>query len=124
MTEQDPPTQRRYFRVPYPDSERPPFHDSSGRRYSVVDVSEKGLKIDAINDPLLPVASRLSGVILFQNGKTVDAEGVALRQDADGLAIALDNGLDVGQLFREQSYIRKHYPVFLLQKTAKKPHLG
>ena len=119
MSEQKPPTQRQYFRVPYPDSEQPPFQAHSGQRYSVIDVSEKGLKIAAINDSELPISARLSGVIIFHDGKTLDAEGVVLRQDSDGLAIALDKSLDVGQLFREQTYIRKHYPVFMLQKIAK-----
>jgi hypothetical protein len=119
MSEQKPPSQRRYFRVPYPDNEQPPFHAHSGQRYSVIDVSEKGLKIAAVNEPDLAISARLSGVIIFHDGKTLEAEGVAIRQDSDGLAIALDKSLDVGQLFREQTYIRKHYPVFMLQKVSK-----
>ncbi|WP_372863668.1 PilZ domain-containing protein [Spongiibacter sp.] len=120
MTEQDPP-KRRYFRVPYPEKAQPPFHATSGQRYAVLDISEKGLKINAINDPALPVSARLSGIIELHGGKRISAEGVVLRQDPDGVAVALDNSLDVGQLFREQTYIRKHYPVFLLQKTSKTP---
>ncbi len=108
---------RRYFRVPYPDSIKPPFEEATGKRYKVVDISEKGLKIEALDDPDLKVGMKVGGTVLFHNKTSVKVVGRILRVDPNGAAIELEKSINVGNLLREQSFIRKKFPMFLMDKS-------
>lgn len=108
---------RRYFRVPYPEAVKPPFKEDTGRKFDVVDISERGLKLDVMGDPDLAVGMHVTGTVVFRDGTTVYVEGDILRIDPDGTAIELAKSINVGSLLREQAFIRNKFPMFLMEKS-------
>ena len=108
---------RRYFRVPYPEAAKPPFEHDTGKTYKVVDISERGMKIDTAGDAELDIGMHVTGTVIFHDNTSVRVAGNVLRIDRDGAAIELANSLNVGNLLREQTFIRKKFPMFLMDKS-------
>ncbi|MGB1906986.1 MAG: PilZ domain-containing protein [Spongiibacter sp.] len=115
MNKQD--QKRRYFRVPYPEAAKPPFEHDTGKTYKVVDISERGMKIDTAGDAELDIGMHVTGTVIFHDNTSVRVAGSVLRIDRDGAAIELANSLNVGNLLREQTFIRKKFPMFLMDKS-------
>ena len=83
---------RRFFRIKYPENQRPDFI-SNGSRHQLVDVSEAGLKYLVTNSIFPPVGQPFVATLLFKTGLTVTVKGHVVRTDHKHVMIRLDKGI-------------------------------
>jgi len=112
--EDDKPVQRRrYYRLPYPEDAQPPFRDHDGRSYPVLELSEKSVVIAPAKGETWAKGDPVSGEILFSDGESETISGEVLRQDERGVVVLLSDGVTFHHVIKEQTFVKKHYPLFL-----------
>lgn len=107
---------RRFYRLPYPDDARPPFQHQDGESYPVLELSEKSVVIAPAEGEVWPIGSAVSGHIFFNDGDSESISGEVLRQDSRGVVVVLSDGITFHHVIKEQTFVKKHYPLFLRQK--------
>jgi hypothetical protein len=104
--------QRSEFRIVYPLLARPVARVGD-REFSVLDISERGLRFDLRRHPD-PVAAgdHVVGRLPLAHGVEHAFEGQVVRTDERSAGILLDEPLriDVLLIFREQRHLRSKFP--------------
>jgi hypothetical protein len=110
--DQDPQNQRRrYYRLRYPEVERPTVW-FKGRYYEVLEVSEGGAMILLGDGCAVRLGQSFVGVVQFQDGETSSIVGVVLRLDENKMVVKLSKGISLRRMMAEQIRLRKKYPMF------------
>ncbi len=81
------------------------------RRYSVAEVSEKGLRVVVENSSVLYRGMSMKGVLLLHGGKLIEIEGAILRFDGNEVIIKLKQGPSFKHMLAEQMRLRRKYPL-------------
>ena len=103
--------QRRYYRIVYPPEERPTF-TIQGKKYEVLDISEKGMSF-VVKHGLTPARGiEVKGVLTFRDGQWFELIGQIIRYMSDSGVVALNlrNRIPLPKIMEEQRYIFKKYP--------------
>ena len=107
---------RRYYRLQYPEVERPTVW-FKGRTYEVAEVSEGGVMILLGDGCAVRVGQSFAGVVEFEDGETNSIVGVVLRIDANKMIVKLSKGISLRRMMAEQIRLRKKYPM-LFERNA------
>ena len=102
---------RRYYRLQYPEVERPTVWFKA-RYYEVTEVSEGGVMILLGDGCAVRLGQSFVGVIQFQDGEINPIVGVVLRIDEGRMAVKLSKGISLRRMMAEQIRLRKKYPMF------------
>jgi hypothetical protein len=102
---------RRYYRLRYPEVERPSVW-FKGRYYEATEVSEGGVMILLGDGCAVRMGQSFVGVIQFQDGETNPIVGVVLRIDENKMVVKLSKGISLRRMMAEQIRLRKKYPMF------------
>lgn len=108
--DQHPRNQRRYYRLRYPEVERPTVW-FKGRTYEVTEVSERGVMILLGDGCAVRLGQLFVGVVQFRDGETTSIVGVVLRIDANKMVVKLSKGISLSRMMAEQIRLRKKYPM-------------
>ncbi len=104
--------QRSEFRIVYPLPARPVVTLGT-RRASVLDLSERGMRVDqrSLESPLA-VGERVVGVLRLAQRKDHRVEGSVLRVDELSAVVQFDDDFRVvlSSIFQEQRYLRSRFP--------------
>lgn len=100
---------RRHFRLRYPIPIRPPI-EIDGNVFSVVDVSEGGLRLHGVSSAYPEEGKQVTGEIEFQDGAKVEIIGHVLRTTDQGdCVLELERGVPQSRMMDEQRrMIQKH----------------
>ena len=101
-------SRREYFRLPYPVSSGAML-SVEGANYKVNELSERGLRVTTGAD-VLPVNSRVEGLLLLTAGLSCKIAGTVLRVDGNSVIVQLDKGPTCYDVIREQRHLAKTYP--------------
>jgi len=101
---------REHYRIKYRDDDRPTFV-MGGAKYSVMDISEKGLRFDGGLKLKPEENDAISGKLMFKSGKSCAVEGKLLRYDSVKRAciVKLNKGISLALIMEEQRIILKKY---------------
>ena len=102
---------RRYYRLQYPELERPTVWFKA-RYYEVTEVSEGGVMILLGDGCAVRLGQSFAGVVQFEDGETNSIVGVVLRIDANKMIVKLSKGISLRRMMAEQIRLRKKYPMF------------
>ena len=105
MTEKDygGPERRRYFRLEYPPNECPQLRIGK-KTFRIVDISERGIRF--VNDINARFAEWVRGVIIFQDGVSLEIEGKIVREHGDELAVQIVIApIPPARVLQEQRYL-------------------
>ncbi len=99
---------RQYQRIKYPDESRPILvigiengeEEYEGREYSVIDLSEKGIRLTGDEVSGLKYRSKIEAQITFSDGESVDVEGEVLRVIGNQVALYLSKGLSFSRIIQ------------------------
>lgn len=107
---------RQYFRLVFPRQGRLQLKTNSGQSFPIVDMSEKGLRLDFDASQSLRNHQVVSGEICFHDGHRSKVAGKVIRKDSRGSAIMLDLGVETRDMIHEQVHVMRNYPMFLEEK--------
>ncbi len=101
--------QRQHYRIRYPLQERPAF-ECMGKKYMILDVSEKGLafRIEE-KDPITKATSELKGRIAFKSGDVVNIAGKILRHADNTVILIMQTGIPLAVMMKEQRFLIQKY---------------
>lgn len=104
--------QRSEFRIVYPLPARPQARIGTSD-YSVLDLSERALRLDTRRaaSPLV-AGERVAGKVVLAHRATHAFEGRVLRSDEQSVVVVVDDGcrIDLALIFREQRHLRSKFP--------------
>lgn len=100
---------RRHFRLRYPISVRPPI-EIDGNVFSVVDLSEGGLKFHGSRSTYPAAGTNVVGKIQFSDGTRAEVRGQMVRVTVGGdCVLQLTQGVPLARMMDEpRNMIRKH----------------
>jgi hypothetical protein len=99
---------RNFFRIEYPANERPNL--CVGDKYfSVLDVSEEGLRFELPLDQTVKVGLRIKGSIDFCQRAKYSISGKIVRVGLNFAAIALETPLPLPLIMNEHRYLIKNF---------------
>lgn len=104
--------QRSEFRIVYPLPARPVVM-LGARRGSVLDLSERGMRVDHRHlEPPLALGERVAGVLRLAQRRDHRIEGSVLRVDDQSAVVQFDAPfrIDLSLIFQEQRYLRSRFP--------------
>ena len=109
MSTQEPRSvnQRSYYRVEYPLRECPSFISDESKEYRVLDISEKGMRLQKNENPTLEVGSVLKGTITLHTSGKADVTGKVVRDTEECIAVLLRVGIPFSQIVNEQQYLQQ-----------------
>ncbi|MBD2858207.1 PilZ domain-containing protein [Spongiibacter sp. KMU-158] len=113
MSNTNQPQNRQHFRLVFPRQGRLHLKTASGQQFPIVDISEKGLKLDFDSAQELKLHQFVGGEIRFHDGNKIKVLGKVIRKDSRGAALHLDLGVTSRDMLREQVHIMQRYPMFL-----------
>jgi hypothetical protein len=117
VMDQPPQNKRRYYRLQYPEVERPSVW-FKGRCYEVTEVSEGGVMVLLGDGCAVRPGQSFVGVIEFQDGETNSIVGVVLRIVENKMAVKLAKGISLRRMMAEQIRLRKKYPMLFESKAG------
>ncbi|MCL9782760.1 PilZ domain-containing protein [Vibrio sp. S4M6] len=100
---------RQYFRLRYPKRARPVFR-AEEERYSVAEVSEKGIRVIMSNTSILYRGMSVNGSLLLAGDDFIQVEGAILRFDKDEVIVKLTKGPSFKDMVAEQRRLKRKYP--------------
>jgi hypothetical protein len=101
---------RAYFRLRYPQGERPSIR-IEGRDYQLAEISEGGGRIILSGTTAIQRGQEVAGAIRFHDGQRVEVEGVVLRISETEFVVQLSRGVTPTRMMAEQIWLRKKYPM-------------
>jgi len=107
---------RRYYRLQYPELERPTVWFKA-RYYEVTEVSEGGVMILLGDGCAVRLGQSFAGVVQFEDGETNPIVGVVLRIAENKMVVKLSKGISLRRMMAEQIRLRKKYPM-LFERNA------
>lgn len=102
---------REHFRLVYPPSDRPKIV-IGGEKYSILDLSEEGIKFGHPASVCLGIGNVVRGEITFANGEKETVVGKILRiieSNPSHTVIQLTQGLPLKRMMDEQRALIKKY---------------
>jgi hypothetical protein len=99
---------RAYFRLWYPEMERPTVTIAHGK-FEVLELSEEGARIKLSGEEGLALGQPFAGHLRFRDGATVAIEGVVARVDGDQGALLLPRGVSLNRMLAEQRQILQRH---------------
>mgnify|MGYP001282824331 CR=1 FL=1 len=101
--------QRAYFRVEYPNNDRPNLRINSDQ-FTIMNLSEKGLLVvNDTNGKPLKVGKEMAGTVVFGDKEEVVVKGTILRETAGKVAVVLTDGIPLHKIMTEQRYLINRY---------------
>ena len=102
--------QREYYRIRYPDNERPQLIIGK-QTFEIIDLSEKGIYFAMGSQHSYVENQALKGTVVFKSGKRCDIAGKILRTHAmeKTCALRLDRGVPLAQIMEEQRILLQKY---------------
>jgi hypothetical protein len=100
---------RAYYRLPYPETERPTMWVGN-HRYAVVEISEMGARVLIAGREPLPQQGPVAGLIRFHDGELVAVQGTVLRVEAAQAVLKLTVGISLPRMLVEQRRLLQLYP--------------
>lgn len=110
--EENPKQRRRFFRLSYPTTSRPPFRTSGTNPYKVLEIAENSLLIEQKPDRMLRKGEIIAGEVVFHDMASEHVVGEIFRHDDRGVVILLSKGISLRHVISEQVYIKSKYPLF------------
>lgn len=110
--EKNPQQRRRFFRLSYPTTSRPPFRTADSSPYRVLEIAENSLLIEQKPDRLLRRGEVLAGEVVFHDMASEHVVGEVFRHDDRGVVILLSKGISLRHVISEQVYIKSKFPLF------------
>ncbi len=109
MSQQDPHSinKRNFYRVLYPERERPSFVSDDKVEYCVLDISEKGMRLLKNEKAPLEISSTLKGSVVLHSSGSVNVIGKIIRDTEDSLAVLLRVGIPFSLIINEQQYLQQ-----------------
>jgi hypothetical protein len=92
---------RRYYRVQYPSTLRPQLR-LDGLLLAVIDLCEQGLRFAKGSAGAGELGTTLEATLQFRDGQSMTVRGSVVRITARDVAIALERGLSLNLIRREQ----------------------
>lgn len=111
MASTPPQELREFHRIRFPLSERPTFV-CENRSFAVIDVSARGVRYAATDQPPPNLGDAIAGVIRFRRGSPVTIEGRVVRVQGDHIALHLKKEIPFSILIAEQRYLHARYPMW------------
>jgi hypothetical protein len=99
---------REFYRVDYPEKERPSLKIGEDE-LPVIDISEKGGKFLNNKGVKIDPGATVGGTITFHNGEAIAVEGEVLRAFNDQVVICFTKGIPFAIIINEQRYLREKY---------------
>ena len=99
--------QRNFYRVEYPEIERPRFISDDKTEYVVLDISEKGMRLLKKEDSPLEIGSTLQGSVKLHVAGNVNVVGKIIRDTEVSLAVFLHVGIQFSLIVNEQQYLQQ-----------------
>lgn len=104
--------ERAYFRLWYPQADRPTL-TIGDQEFVVSEISEEGARI-VLSGPFdHDHEEPFSGILRFSNGESDTIEGVVLRASESELVANLKPGVTLKRMMSEQIRMRQKYPTTL-----------
>lgn len=100
---------RAYYRLPYPEPERPTMWVGN-HRYSVVEISEAGARLLLAGGAALPQSGPVAGCVQFHDGELVAVEGSVRRVEDTQVVVQLAVGIGLPRMIAEQRRLLQLYP--------------
>ncbi|WED20649.1 PilZ domain-containing protein [Vibrio sp. JC009] len=101
---------RQFYRLRYPDHDRP-IISIMDEEFYVCEISEQGMRIVFVSDTPVEVGVIISGLVTFYDDKSVEVQGTILRQHESEVAVKLiDDGISFRRMTQEQMHLRQKYP--------------
>ena len=101
--------EREFFRLWYPQAERPKL-EIGDQKFEVAEISEEGARIVLSGPFAHDQEEPFSGVVRFSNGESESVEGVVLRVSGNEVVANLKRGVTLKRMMSEQIRIRQKYP--------------
>jgi hypothetical protein len=105
---------RRIIRIRYPDGAERPNIKMTSAEFTVVDLSEGGIKFACRNPDIFPLGHVIAATLSFPTGRSFALEGAIYRRDRDGIAIRFTKPISkeaLRYMGRDQrAYFRLRYP--------------
>ncbi|MEI6520232.1 MAG: PilZ domain-containing protein [bacterium] len=109
------------IRIRYPDGAERPNIKMTTAEFTVVDLSEGGMKFACRNPEIFPLGHIVAATLSFSTGRSFPLEGAIYRRDRDGIAIRFTKPISkeaLRYIGRDQrAYFRLRYP------NNERPHL-
>ncbi len=102
-------SRRAYFRLPYPVSCRAELR-VRGANYPVVEISERGLRVECPDAEAAALAGRVEGSLLLMTGGRCTVVGSVLRKESRFLILKLERGPSCHDVMTEQRFVAKTFP--------------
>lgn len=106
---------RQYYRLRYPTYAALTLSTPLGD-LAVVEISERGLRIEVGEDCPLRVGDQVCGAIHLHSGGRLSVEGRAGRLDGSEMVILDIEGITFGSMIEEQQFMVQNYPSFGVQE--------
>ena len=91
MNRYEGPERRQYPRTVF-DSEDRPRLKIGVQEFEIIDISEKGVRF--VNDKKVNSAGWINGTIIFPDSKSIDIDGIIVRQESGNLGLHLISPID------------------------------
>ena len=111
MSDQNQPQRRAYFRLRYPEADRPTM-TINGQDYPVIEISEGGAKIRLPQADAMAVGTIIVGGLLFRDGVVVPVKGEVIRIDTLAAALKFSQGISFGRVQAEQRRLLREHPAW------------
>ena len=99
---------RQFYRVEYPDADRPRLVTGE-RSYAVVNISEKGGRFSPEDKVRPDAGTPVAGTITFGDGEEVEIEGEVLRAIEDDVIICFTRRIHFIRIIKEQWRLMRKY---------------
>lgn len=100
---------RAYYRLRYPDAERPRLQFDNSE-YEVVELSELGGRIH-LGGRELRSGTAISGWVRFRDGESAPIEGQVIRTEGKEAVLQLTEGVSFSRMLAEQRRLIRLYPM-------------
>lgn len=110
MSDSEPSKRRAFFRLRYPDAERPILLFDN-MQFEVIEISESGVRID-LGGRQLETGRAVMGWVRFREHEANVVEGAVLRTEGQEGVVLLTRRISLKRMLDEQRRLFKLYPMF------------
>ncbi|NQV26910.1 MAG: PilZ domain-containing protein [Rhodopirellula sp.] len=101
--------EREFFRLWYPQAERPTL-EIGNQKFEVAEISEEGARIVLSGPFTHDSGESFKGFVRFNDGESDSVEGVVLRVSDSEVVANLKHGVSLKRMISEQVRLRASYP--------------
>jgi PilZ domain len=99
--------ERAFYRLVYPLLARPELR-IGGQSYSVVDLSEEGVRFEA-RGPFPEIGLPMEGQLQFKSKTEIDVAGIVVRVTPPTVALKLVRAIPLPVIMEEQRYLKRRF---------------